>query len=77
MFILLYRLTISNSSKSIEIEQEQREKNLHDTKNMCDFSTEVGITNFFLSPLIATPQIFFCPLNDNPLIFREWRSANR
>ncbi len=31
---------------------------------------EVGIANFFLSPLIANPLIFFLsPLNANPLIF--------
>ncbi len=32
------------------------------------YISEVGIANFFLSPLIANPLIFLSPLNANPLI---------
>ncbi len=39
--------------------------------------SEVGIANFFLSPLIASPLIFLSPLNANPLTSPQNQSANR
>jgi hypothetical protein len=38
---------------------------------------EEGIVNFFLSPLIANPLIFFNLLKSNPLIFKISHSTNR